>query len=312
MQSSERLKGIDVFVCVADQGSFAAAADCLSLTSSAVSKSIARLEARLGLRLFERTTRRLALTDAGNAFYRTCSRVLADLEESELSLHADYVEARGRVRIDLPAAYGRLHVMPALLDYLRHHPLLTPHISFTDTFVDPVAEGIDILVRIGGSDVWPEELGHRYIGTQRFIFCAAPSYLEARGTPLAESDLDSHDIVVYGHTDGAGSHWHLAGAQPGERERREMPARMTIGDGEAVVLAVAQGYGIAQLPTWLVKHKQANGEVVEVLPNLATDGLPMNLVWLKKREALPKVSVLLKVLASTLRHDGHQLVSNNS
>ena len=110
--SSERLKGIDVFVCAAELGSFTAAAERLSLTSSAVSKGIARLESRLGIRLFERTTRRLALTDAGTAYYRTCTRVLADLEESELALHTEFFEPRGRIRIDLPASYGRMHVLP--------------------------------------------------------------------------------------------------------------------------------------------------------------------------------------------------------
>ena len=233
MHSSERLKGIDVFVCVADLGSFAAAAQRLNLTSSAVSKGVARLEARLGLRLFERTTRRLALTDAGQTFYKTCSRVLADLEASELALHEDYFEPRGRVRIDLPAAYGRLHVLPVILDYLKRHPQLQPHVSFTDSFVNPTEQGIDIVVRIGGTDVWPEDLGHQFIGAQRFIFCASPGYLQARGTPLDEADLQAHDCVVYGQPDGVGSPWHMTGMQPGEMERascrRGLPSAMAKG-----------------------------------------------------------------------------------
>ncbi|MBN0734917.1 LysR family transcriptional regulator, partial [Pseudomonas aeruginosa] len=106
--------------------------------------------------LFERTTRRLALTDAGTTFYRTCSRVLGDLEESELALHAEHHQTGGRIRLDLPASYGRLHVLPVVLDFARRHALLVPHISFSDDFIDPVSQGIDILVRIGGPDIWPE------------------------------------------------------------------------------------------------------------------------------------------------------------
>jgi DNA-binding transcriptional LysR family regulator len=112
MFSSERLKGIDLFVCVADLGSFTAAAERLNLTGSAISKGIARLESRLQVRLFNRTTRRLSLTDAGETFYRTCTSVLGELEEAELAMQVENAEPRGRVRIDLPAAYGRLHALP--------------------------------------------------------------------------------------------------------------------------------------------------------------------------------------------------------
>jgi DNA-binding transcriptional LysR family regulator len=307
--SSERLKGIDVFVCVAELGSFTAAAERLSLTSSAVSKGIARLESRLGIRLFERTTRRLALTDAGTAFYRTCTRVLADLEESELALHTEFFEPRGRIRIDLPASYGRMHVLPVILQFVKQHPLLMPHISFTDSFVDPADQGIDMLVRIGGSDVWPATLGHRYLGAERLIYCAAPEYLSRRGTPASEAELEQHDCVLYGHNDGKVSPWYREGPQPGGKKRRIMPARIAVGDGEGEVLAVLAGYGIAQLPTWLVQEHLDSGALLEVLPQLANDGLPMNLVWLKKREALPKVSALLEALATCLSPAGHVLAA---
>ena len=166
MFSSERLKGIDVFVCVSDSGSFKAAAERMNLTASAVSKGIARLESRLQVRLFNRTTRRLSLTDAGAAFYQTCTGVLAELEEAELSLQAENTEPRGRIRIDLPAAFGRLQALPVVLTFVQQHPQLQPHISFSDRFIDPVEEGVDIVVRVGGPDVWPAAWGHRYLGSE--------------------------------------------------------------------------------------------------------------------------------------------------
>lgn len=306
MFSSERLKGIDLFVCVADSGSFTAAAERLNLTSSAVSKGIARLESRLNARLFQRTTRRLALTEAGVDFYRTCTAVLAELEEAELALHVQHGEPCGKVRIDLPASYGRMHVLPVILDFVAEHGLLQPHVSFSDRFVDPVEEGIDILVRIGGSDVWPAALGHRFLGAERLIFCAAPRYLARHGEPHSVQDLEQHSCVVYGRSDGGVNPWLFSGEHAGDRERRVLPGRVAVGDGEGQVVAVVDGHGIAQLPLWLVEDQLQAGTLVQVLPHLALDGLPMNLVWLKTRQNLPKVSALLEALAAALTPSGRR------
>lgn len=304
MFSSERLKGIDVFVSVADLGSFTAASERLNLSISAVSKSVARLEARLGARLFNRTTRRMALTEAGQTFYRTCTAVLCDLEQVELALSAEQGEPYGHLRIDLPASYGRLHVLPLVLDFVKQHPRLLPHVSFSDRFVDPVQDGIDIVVRIGGADAWPAALGHRYIGAQRMIFCAAPAYLAHHGVPQTADDLEHHHCVGYGQNDGLVGPWYFKGRQPGEMERRIMHPHIAVGDGEGEVMAALAGLGIAQLPTWLAGQHVASGALVEVLPDLATDGQPMNLVWLKSRESLPKVSVLLDYLGERLTPAG--------
>ncbi|WP_145186483.1 MULTISPECIES: LysR family transcriptional regulator [unclassified Pseudomonas] len=306
MFSSERLKGLDVFVAVADLGSFTAAADRLNLTGSAVSKSMARLEQRLGVRLFNRTTRTLALTEAGVTFYRTCTSVLADLEQVEHALGAQGDEPHGKVRLDLPASYGRLHVLPLVLAFIHQHPLLQPHISFSDRFIDPVHEGIDIVVRIGGPDTWSAALGHQYFGAQRLIFCASPAYLAQHGWPRTARDLDQHHCVGYGHGDGQVSPWFFKGRQPGEMERRTLQTRIAVGDGEGEVAAVLAGHGIGQLPTWLTQRHIDQGTLVEVLPELATDGLPMHLVWLKSRENLPKVRALLDYLLPRLAPHGSQ------
>ena len=299
MFSSERLKGLDVFVSVADTGSFTGAAERLNLTRSAISKAIARLESRLDTRLFNRTTRTLSLTDAGVRFYRTCTHVLGELEEAELSLHAHSTEPMGRVRIDLPAAYGRLHALGAILRCAREHGLLQPHISFSDRYVDPVEEDIDIVVRIGGPDLLSQALGRRYLGAERLVFCASPDYLHRQGIPRAEQDLQHHHCVMYGRADGSVNPWWFAGAHGG-RERRMLPAHIAIGDGEGQVAAVLAGHGIAQLPTWLVQDALAQGALVQVLGHLATDGSPIHLLWLKRRQSQAKVSVLLDALGAAL------------
>lgn len=300
MFSSERLKGIDVFVCVADSGSFKGAAERMNLTASAISKGIARLESRLGTRLFHRTTRSLSLTDAGIAFYRTCTGVLAELEEAELSLLAENTEPRGRIRIDLPGAFGRLQALPVILRFAQEHALLLPHISFSDRFIDPIEKGADIVVRIGGSDVWPATLGHRYLGSEWHIFCASPAYLSKHGTPLTDRDLEHHQCIAYGWADGTVSPWSFSGKHPGEIERRAIGAKFVVGDGEGLVIAVSAGCGIAQLPSWLIERQLEEGTLVEVLPQLATEGQAINLIWLKSRQALPKVSALLEALAAGL------------
>lgn len=300
MIPTERFKGIETFVATADAGSFTAAAEQLHLTSSAVSKSVARLEERLGVRLFERTTRRLAMTDAGAAFYRTCVRVLADLEEAEAVLAAQRSEPMGRLRLDAPATFGRLRVWPLLLRFAQQHPHLRPHVSLTDRFVDLLDEGIDVAVRIGGPDHWPVSVGHRYLGSERLIFCASPDYLAKHGTPTSHADLARHNAVLYGKADGTTSPWLIA-HDAGTIERRTLEGRIVVGNGEAQVTAVKAGCGIAQLATWLVRDDIERGELVTILPELATDGLPLNLVWPVGRQLLPKVDAVLELLAIKLQ-----------
>lgn len=299
MHSAERLKGIDVFVATVAAGSFTAAADRLNLTGSAVGKAIARLEARLNTRLFERTTRRLHLTDAGAAFHRICVRVLEELESAERVLAADAEEPSGRLRVDLPATFGRRKVMALLLALVNEHPKLQAHVSFTDRFVDVVDDGIDVAVRIGGADTWPANVGHRFLGKERLIFCAAPSYLQHKGTPQTLQELWSHDAVTYGLADGTSSPWLIA-ADPGPTERRSMDSRVVVGHGEALLDAVVAGLGVAQLATWLAQDELSAGRLVPVLPSLNVDGLPLHVVWPLSKQLLPKVDAVVNHLARHL------------
>lgn len=302
MLSTDRLKGIETFVAVANAGSFTAAAERLSLTNSAVSKSVARLESRLGMRLFERTTRSLALTEEGATYLAVCTRMLAELEEAETALAAQCSEPAGQLRIDLPATFGRLHVLPQILAFAESHPKLRPHVTFTDRFVDILEEGIDLAVRIGGPAIWPAGLAHRCLGTERVIFCAAPAYLQRHGMPRTFEDLVDHACILFGRGDGTVSPWLFVDAQ-GEPETRAVEARIVVGNGEAQVAAVTSACGIAQLATWLIKDQLQRGELVEILPHLATDGLALHLAWPRSRESLPKVQGLVALLSGALRVD---------
>lgn len=302
MVPSERLKGIEAFVSSADAGSFRAAADRLHLTSSAISKSVARLEARVGSRLFERTTRRLTLTDAGAAFYETCVRVLGDLADAEAVLASHRSEVVGRLKVDMPVAFGRMRAMPLLLDFAERHPNVRPNITFTDRVVDIIEEGIDVAIRIGVSEPRPAALGHRYLGTERVIFCAAPAYLERRGEPGTIDAIGDYDCILYGRADGSTIAWRFGGGVDGV-EQRTMDGRIVLGSAEAQVEAVKAGFGIAQLATWLIAGELDRGELVEILPEAATDGLPLHLVWPRSRQLIPKVDALLATLTDGLRID---------
>jgi DNA-binding transcriptional LysR family regulator len=301
MLPSERLKGIDAFVAAADLGSFTAAAGRLNLTTSAISKSVGRLETRLGCRLFERTTRRLTLSSEGAAFYATCVRVLADLAEAEAVLAAQGSEPVGRIKVDVPIAFGRIRVLPLLLRLAERYQALRPHVTFTDRYVDILEDGVDVAVRIGQSQGRAEGLGHRHIGTEHRIFCAAPAYLARSGIPGNREQLLEADRILYGRSDGTVSAWRIEG--PNGSEDNAADGRIVLGSAEAQVEAVKAGFGIAQLATWLIHDELARGELVEVLPQFATAGLPLHLVWPKSRQLSPKVDALLTLLATELRID---------
>ncbi len=299
MHATERLKGLETFVAVAEAGSFTAAAERLSLTNSAVGKSIARLEARLGNRLFDRTTRRLTLTDAGDAFLRVCVRVLDELEGAERELSAQKPAPAGPLRINLPATFGRLRALPALLAFAAAHPQVVPHIAFTDRFVDLVDEGLDLVVRIGGDGTWPAALAHEYLGSEELIFCAAPAYLAAHGTPASVAELLDRDAILYGRADGSASPWLLGGGNR-PQVRQAVAGRAVFGQAEAQAAAVAAGLGIAQMATWVVEEQLRAGTLVPILPALTTEGLPLYLVWQRSRQHSPKVQALVAHLRGML------------
>lgn len=300
MPSAERLKGLATFVAVADAGSFTAAAERLHVTNSAVGKTIARLESRLQRQLFDRSTRRLELTDAGAMFYKVCVRVLDELEVAERVLAAQQSVPSGRLRVDLPATFGRIQALASLLAFADRHRQVMPHVSFTDRFVDPVEDGLDVVVRIGGGDTWPAALGHHYLGHEELIFCAAPGYLATHGAPQSVDQLLQHDSVLYGKSDGSTSPWLIKDG-PKPLARQHVDGRIVLGQAEAQVAAVEAGLGVAQLATWLVAQQIRDGRLIAIVPHLATDGLPLHLVWQRSRQHAPKVQALLAHFEATLR-----------
>ena len=195
MSRIDQLSGVASFVEAARTGSFTAAAERLGITKSAVGKSIARLEHRLGTRLFYRTTRRSSLTLDGESYFASCASALDEIAAAETALDAGRFKPRGRLRIDMPGAFGRGVILPLLIDIAKAEPDLRFAMSFTDRIVDLVEEGIDLVIRVGPLQD-SAGLIARKLTEQTLVICGSPGYLQARGIPTSPNDLRSHDCIV--------------------------------------------------------------------------------------------------------------------
>lgn len=278
MFPGDRLSGIRAFVQAAQAGGFSLAAEQLGQSRSTVGKAIARLESRLQVKLFLRTTRTLSLTSEGQRFYQDCLRILADLDAAENRLTAHASVPTGCLRVAAPPLFGEKQVMPLLLPLTRRWPGLSLDMHFSTRRIDLAESGIDLAVRIG-SPGHHSDLTSRQLGVQQMQLCASPDYLLASGTPATISDLAGHRHITLPEQ-GRTQSWIVKGSddkpcwwQPDDGLRFS-----TLG---AVYGAVLGGYGIAQLPQWLVAGHIQNGDLIELLPQVQAPGLPISAVWLK-------------------------------
>nr|WP_254227413.1 LysR family transcriptional regulator [Burkholderia multivorans] len=276
-------------------GSFTAAAVSIGVTKSAIGKSITRLEERLGVRLFHRSTRRLSLTSDGETFLTACSTIVSELEAAENALNVERAVPSGRLTIDLPSAFGRQYVMPVLLDLMAKHSGLAVIASFTDRRIDLMEEGLDLAIRIGAP---PDttELKARRIGTQRLVVCSAPSYFEQRPVPLTKEELADHRCIV-GRRNRARSAWLLQDSG-GKSIRYPVTGFYELGDGDAMLDAALAGLGLAQLPTWLAGTHLRSGALVPVLGDISGGEVPIVAMWPAARHVPPRVTATVEALTT--------------
>jgi DNA-binding transcriptional LysR family regulator len=289
----DRFAGIREFVLAVDGGSFTAAAAQLGVTGSAVGKCISRLEARLGVQLLHRTTRRIDLTSEGEAYLLSCRRVLEELDQTESFLTTGHREPIGRLRIDLPTTFGRRHIVPPLLELAARHDRLDLSFTLRDQAVDLVGEGIDLAVRIGALGDYPDLIA-RQLGHQHMVICAAPAYLARRGTPASHADLFQHDCLT-GWRRTARATWLLKDAG-GIIAPHEVPVRHELPDGDALLQACLAGRGLAQFPTWLAGEALRTGMLVQVLADSGGGTMPIHVLWQKTWHLQPKVRVAVDTL----------------
>jgi DNA-binding transcriptional LysR family regulator len=290
------LQEIALFVRVVEGRSFSTAARALGMTTSAVSKGVARLEDRLGARLLERTTRRVAPTDAGAAFYARAARILADVDEAEHAVASLGGAPRGTLRLSAPVIFGERHLAPILPAFLAAYPDVRVDLSMSDRFVDLVEEHYDVALRIG--PLGEGSLVRVRVGTTAALVVAAPSYLERAGRPTVPTDLAKHNCLRYSLVTSA-REWRFRGA----RGEISVPVvgNLEVNHGGAMREAAVAGLGIARLPHFLVADALAAGTLVTVLDEHRLPPTGVHLVYPRGAAPLPKVRAFVEVVGAALR-----------
>jgi DNA-binding transcriptional LysR family regulator len=280
-----------VFVRVLERGSFSSAAKDLGLTPSAVSKLVSRLEDRLGVRLLERSTRRLALTPEGETFLARARRIVADIDEAEAEVMQARGAPRGRLRINSGTAFGLHQLAPALADFLARYPEIDVDLSITDRYVDMIEEQADIAVRSGHIPEGP--FIQRKIADLQRVICAAPSYLKRRGTPRVAADLKDHDCIVVA---GPGlKRWPFN--VRGGVDVVEVRPRVSTDDAEAALRLAIEGAGIVRLSDVIVGSPLRDGQLVALLTDTHhIEPFPLAAIYPAGRQRLPRVAVFIEFL----------------
>ena len=281
------------FVAVVEAGSFTAAADRLDMAKSAVSRRISSLEARLGVQLLQRTTRQLNLTDTGRSFYERCARILADLDEAEAAIHQEHGELRGRLRVALPLSFGIRHMYRPISEFAATHPKVSFDLDLNDRRIDLIAEGIDLAVRIGR--LADSTLIARRLFEARTVVCAAPAYLEQRGTPQTPDDLMEHDCLVYSNLPDP-TKW-VCTDREGVRHAIDVPVTMTASSGDFLCAAAQEGLGLVLQPTFIAGEFISRGELQPVLTDYQWPVTPAYAIYPPTRHLSYRVREFIDYLA---------------
>jgi DNA-binding transcriptional LysR family regulator len=291
----DRLTSLEVFTRVAAAGSFSAAGRAIGLSQTMVTKHIAALEARLGIKLFHRSTRRLSITEAGRNYLEACARILADVEAADASVAADRFEPRGVLRINAPVSFGARQIAPLLSEFARRHPLVTVELGLNDRLVDLADEGWDMAIRIG--NLTDSTLIARRIASCRTVVCAAPSYLEARGWPRTVASLADHNCLGYTlsrQTDA--DRWAF-----GARGEMTVPVsgNLRANNGDALRAAAIAGQGVIYQPTFIVADDVRAGALRVVTMDQPTVELAgIYAVFLPDRHPAAKLRAFIDFIAT--------------
>ena len=261
--ATPRFDGVELFLQIVERGNLTEAAERLNLTRSAVGKGLARLEARLGTCLLQRSTRRQRLTEDGQAYYEHCLRALAELEAAESVLESGRQQPRGRLRVSVPLAFGHHYAAPALWALLDRYPELEIDLCFSDRMIDLVQEGFDMAVRIGPLPD-TDRLSARRLGQQAMGLAASPAYLQRKGAIGSIEDLAAHRGIAY---------------RSNTAQRSRLASPLIVDDLQAVADAAIAGVGLAWLPSWLIAHYALRGQLQAVLPSYREQPAPIHVIW---------------------------------
>ncbi|WP_413196624.1 LysR family transcriptional regulator [Pararobbsia alpina] len=291
------------FAAVVDAGSFVGAADTLNTSKAAVSRHVNDLEQRLGVRLLNRTTRKLSLTDDGQNFLPQCKDILSSIEQAETQLSSQSAEASGMLRVSAPVTFGVLHLASLWGAFLDAHPKVTLDVSLSDRTVDLVEEGFDVAIRISTSP--HPTLIDRKLATTQTVVCASPAYLERRGVPQRPDDLAGHDIISYSYWSSR-DEWSFEGPRGPVSVRTR--SRMYANNGDTCLAAALDHQGIILQPDFLVAEPLRRGELVALLPDYRAPEIGIHAVYASRKQLPLKVRRLIDFLVESFRRPAWSLL----
>jgi DNA-binding transcriptional LysR family regulator len=292
----DRFEEMRVFAAVVDAGSFVGATRSLEMSKAAVSRHVAELETRLGVRLLHRTTRKLSLTPEGEVFHARCKDLLDSVDEAEAEISSRSREASGLLKVNVPVTFGLLHLAPLWAEFMELHPKVTLDVTLADRVVDLVEEGFDMAVRI--ARLPNSSLISRRIASTRMVLCASPAYLRQRGTPEHPTELAAHDVIAYSLL-STGENWEFAGPD-GAVSVRVHP-RMRTNSGDSCRVAALRHKGIVLQPSFLVGPDLLAGTLVELVPEYRSFELGVYAVYPSRKFVSPKVRLLIDFLVDAFR-----------
>ena len=299
----DRLTEMEAFVQVVDHGGFTEAARKMRLSKSAVSKHVSALEARLAVRLLNRTTRRVSPTEVGLAYYDRARTVLTDAAEADDMVTAMQATPKGSLRISVPVSFGISQVSPAVARFLCAYREVDIHMVLEDRFVELVAEGYDMAIRVGVLE--DSSLKARKLAETTRVLAASPDYLARMGVPRTLDDLHEHRLLHYTHL-ATGNFWRLRGPSGEERQVR-VGGRLTANNGDSLMKAAEAGIGIAMLPSFILGDALADGRLVEVLPERGWDTLGIYAIYPEGRFTQPKLRAFIDFLVEHFKGRGPEV-----
>lgn len=292
----DRLHSMEVFRRVAEEGGFSAAGRSLGLSKSVVSKQVQALEQHLGVRLLNRTTRRLSLTEAGQRYFERCVAILDELHDAERAVTELTANPRGKLRINVPVSFGLLHLAPLLPEFLGRYPDLEVDVTLNDRFVDLVDEGFDAAVRIARLE--DSSLIARRLAPCTGWVCAAPGYLARHGTPRDPEELARHNCLIYAYARQTGE-WRFTDGTGRER-RVPVHGNLRANNGEVLLEAACQGQGVVLMPDFIAYRAVLDGRLQRILTDYAAMDINVYAVYPYTRHVSAKVRVFVDFLAEKL------------
>ena len=294
---ADLFQAMRLFTRIVELGSFSRAAEQQGLPRASATQIIKQLEAHLGVRLLQRTTRQVSTTPDGAAYHQRCVAILADVEEAEAAFSHAADDPQGRLKVDMPVSLGRLVVIPALPGFCARYPRITLDIGIGDRQIDLVREGVDCVLRLG--ELRDSSLVARRLNALEQVSCVSRGYALLHGTPATLDELNRHRAVDY-VSPSSGKPLPLEFSVESRIETRSLRATLAVNNGDAYLAACVAGFGIVQVPRYRVAAALAAGELVEVLPAHPPPALPLAALYPQQRHLSPRVRVFVDWLAELL------------